>query len=60
MACHRRLGPVSTWSYDKAKMGEHKMMHKRFKGIHDVTAVVSSETFDLNDNTDLMIFSVSV
>lgn len=47
VACHQRLGPVSTWSYDKARMGEHKLLHKRFKGLYDVEAVVRYIMFDM-------------
>ncbi|CAD6214634.1 GSCOCG00004153001-RA-CDS [Cotesia congregata] len=29
-ACHLGLGTVTTWSYDKMKMGEHKLLPERF------------------------------
>ncbi|XP_064477111.1 WD repeat-containing protein 36-like [Ornithodoros turicata] len=35
-ACHRNLGTVTTWTGDR--MGQHKLLHDRFKGQADVLA----------------------
>lgn len=37
-ACHRGLSIVTTWSYDHSRMGDHKILHDRFKGQKNVTA----------------------
>lgn len=37
-ATHLGLGVVTTWSYDKLKMGEHKILPDRFRRNHNVTA----------------------
>lgn len=37
-SCHRGLSLVTTWSYDHSRMGEHKILHDRFKGQKNVTA----------------------
>lgn len=31
VAVHRGIPTVTTWSFDKSKMGEHKLCHERFK-----------------------------
>uniref|UniRef100_A0A0C9PWV5 WDR36 protein n=1 Tax=Fopius arisanus TaxID=64838 RepID=A0A0C9PWV5_9HYME len=37
-AAHLGLGVVTTWSYDKLKMGEHKILPKRFKKNYKANA----------------------
>ncbi|XP_003704996.2 WD repeat-containing protein 36 [Megachile rotundata] len=37
-ATHSGLGTVTTWSYDKMKMGEYKLFPEKFKGNRNVTA----------------------
>lgn len=37
-ATHSGLGMVTTWSYNLLKMGEHKLLPKRFKDDHNATA----------------------
>ncbi|CAK9820677.1 WD repeat-containing protein 36 [Anthophora plagiata] len=37
-AIHSGLGTVSTWSFKQAKMGEHKLFPKKFKGNSNVVA----------------------
>jgi len=39
-ACHRRINVVTTWSFDKMKMGQHKLIHQRFNGQYNVVALV--------------------
>ena len=42
VACHRNVPFATTWSFDKAKMGEYKLLHKRFKeNAKNVVALVS-------------------
>ncbi|XP_054002526.1 WD repeat-containing protein 36 [Hylaeus anthracinus] len=38
VATHSGLGTVTTWSYNQAKMGEHKLFPEKFKGNHNVVA----------------------
>lgn len=40
-AIHRHTKVVTTWSYERCCMGEHKLSHDRFKGGRDVEALVS-------------------
>ncbi|XP_057327342.1 WD repeat-containing protein 36-like [Microplitis mediator] len=37
-ACHLGLGVVTTWSYDKLKMGEHKILPERFSRNYNANA----------------------
>ncbi|XP_043255396.1 WD repeat-containing protein 36 [Colletes gigas] len=37
-AIHIGLGTVTTWSYNKARMGEHKLLPEKFKGNHNAIA----------------------
>lgn len=39
-AVHRNTKVVTTWSYDKCRMGAHKLAHDRFKGVTNVEALV--------------------
>ncbi|XP_015915378.1 WD repeat-containing protein 36 [Parasteatoda tepidariorum] len=38
-AIHRHSKIVTTWSFDRSCMGEHKPMHERFKGMKHVEAL---------------------
>lgn len=49
-AVHRNTKVVTTWSYDKCRMGEHKLAHDRFKGVKNVEALVSIFCFFLFSN----------
>lgn len=42
VAVHRFTPIVTTWSYDKCRMGEHKLIHDRFKGVFPVAALCTS------------------
>lgn len=37
-AAHHSLGVVTTWSYDKLKMGEHKLLPDKFKFNRNITS----------------------
>lgn len=37
-AAHISLGVVTTWSYDKLKMGEHKLLPEKFKFNYNIAA----------------------
>ncbi|RWS24154.1 WD-repeat protein-like protein [Leptotrombidium deliense] len=39
VACHRRLNVVTSWSFEKMKMGERKLIHDRFKQKSNVYAL---------------------
>ncbi|CAL1290506.1 unnamed protein product [Larinioides sclopetarius] len=41
-AIHRNSKIVTTWSFDRSCMGEHKIMHQRFKGLKNVEALCLS------------------
>ncbi|KAF8772052.1 WD repeat-containing protein 36-like [Argiope bruennichi] len=41
-AIHRNSKIVTTWSYNRSCMGEHKIMHERFKGLKNVEALCLS------------------
>ncbi|GBM87862.1 WD repeat-containing protein 36, partial [Araneus ventricosus] len=41
-AIHRNSKIVTTWSFDRSCMGEHKIMHERFKGLKNVEALCLS------------------
>ncbi|KAJ8674862.1 hypothetical protein QAD02_010648 [Eretmocerus hayati] len=43
-ATHLGLGVVTTWSYDKLKMGEHKLLPEKFKFDMNVTATTLALT----------------
>ena len=43
-AAHLGLGVITTWSYDKLKMGEHKLLPEKFKFNLNVTATTVSMT----------------
>lgn len=38
VATHSGLGTVTTWSFDKTRMGEYKLFPEKFKGNHNITA----------------------
>lgn len=38
VARHSGLGAVTTWSFDRTAMGEHKLLPEKFKGNHNVVA----------------------
>ncbi|OTF78295.1 WD repeat-containing protein 36-like protein, partial [Euroglyphus maynei] len=39
VACHRNTSIVTTWSVDRMKMGQHKLLHERFRSSsHNVQA----------------------
>ena len=43
VACHKNVPFATTWSFDKAKMGEYKLIHKRFKeNAKNIVALVSN------------------
>lgn len=44
-ACHRRLNLVTTWSFNRCKMGAHKLIHNRFDGQYNVVALCVSLSF---------------
>ena len=37
-AIHSGLGTVTTWSFDKSKMGEHKLLPEKFKSNRNIVA----------------------
>ncbi|XP_076347675.1 WD repeat-containing protein 36 [Tachypleus tridentatus] len=39
VTCHRNLAMVTTWSYGRCTMGQHKLLHKRFQGQKGVVAL---------------------
>ncbi|KAF7990414.1 hypothetical protein HCN44_000219 [Aphidius gifuensis] len=43
-AQHLGLGVVTTWSYDKLKMGEHKLLHDRFKKNYNANSTALTMT----------------
>lgn len=46
-AVHQRTDITTTWSFDKCKMGEHKLLNKRFRGMRNVVANVSQNVTHL-------------